>query len=100
MFTMMNSARLNVGLEGVAVGEAAPQAVVAYAKEPQAGFRAGRGRLGTIINHPDMQRTPATWRPTCSRAGDLEGALRRSGGYGGAPRRCGHARSRRCAKTC
>src|SRR5579871_2561289 len=33
MFTMMNSARLNVGLEGVAVGEAARQAALAYAQE-------------------------------------------------------------------
>ena len=32
MFTMMNHARLNVGLEGVAVAEAAYQKAVAYAR--------------------------------------------------------------------
>ena len=33
MFTMMNHARLNVGLEGVAVSEAAYQKAAAYARE-------------------------------------------------------------------
>ncbi len=33
MFTMMNNARLGVGLEGVGIAEAASQAAVAYAQE-------------------------------------------------------------------
>ena len=37
MFTMMNSARLNVGLEGVAVGEAAYQAAFSYAQDRKQG---------------------------------------------------------------
>jgi hypothetical protein len=56
MFTMMNSARLNVGLEGVAVGEAALQASVAYAKDRKQGSVAGERGTVPIIRHPDVQR--------------------------------------------
>jgi alkylation response protein AidB-like acyl-CoA dehydrogenase len=56
MFTMMNSARLNVGLEGVAVGEAALQAGVAYAKERRQGAAPGIKGAAPIIRHPDVQR--------------------------------------------
>ncbi len=49
MFTMMNAARLNVGMEGVAVAEAAYQKALAYAQERRQG-----GAL--IINHPDIRR--------------------------------------------
>ncbi len=49
MFTMMNSARLNVGLQGVAIAEAAFQKAHAYAQErKQSG--------GLIITHPDVRR--------------------------------------------
>jgi alkylation response protein AidB-like acyl-CoA dehydrogenase len=56
MFTMMNSARLNVGLEGVAVGEAALQAGVAYAKDRRQGSISGERGAVPIIRHPDVQR--------------------------------------------
>ncbi len=56
MFTMMNSARLNVGLEGVAVGEAALQAGVAYAKDRKQGSVPGAKGAAPIIRHPDVQR--------------------------------------------
>jgi alkylation response protein AidB-like acyl-CoA dehydrogenase len=49
MFTMMNAARLNVGMEGVGVAEAAYQKALAYAQERRQG-----GAL--IINHPDIRR--------------------------------------------
>jgi len=49
MFTMMNAARLNVGMEGVAVAEAAYQKALAYARERKQG-----GAL--IIDHPDVRR--------------------------------------------
>ena len=54
MFTMMNNARLNVGLEGVQVAEAATQAAVAYARQRVQGTRAGRPTA--IVEHPDMRR--------------------------------------------
>jgi len=54
MFTMMNNARLNVGLEGVQVAEAATQAAVAYARQRVQGTRAGRPTA--IVDHPDVRR--------------------------------------------
>jgi alkylation response protein AidB-like acyl-CoA dehydrogenase len=60
MFTMMNSARLNVGLEGVAVGEAALQAARAYANERKQGSAPGVEGSAAIIHHPDIQRSIAS----------------------------------------
>lgn len=57
MFTMMNSARLNVGLHGVAIGERAYQRAVDFAKNRvQSAPVSGRGTSATIINHPDVRR--------------------------------------------
>jgi 3-(methylthio)propanoyl-CoA dehydrogenase len=49
MFTMMNNARLNVGLQGVQIGERATQAAIYYAKD-----RVQSGKA--IIEHPDVRR--------------------------------------------
>ncbi len=49
MFTMMNHARVNVGLQGVAIAERAYQGALAFAKERVQG----RGR---IIEYPDVRR--------------------------------------------
>ena len=57
MFTMMNSARLNVGLEGVAIGEAAYQAAYAYAQERKQGRAAGVEGAAPILHHADVRRT-------------------------------------------
>lgn len=54
MFTMMNAARLGVGVQGVAVAEAALQAATAYATE--------RVQMGPIIRHPDVRRMLAESR--------------------------------------
>jgi len=58
MFTMMNHARLNVGLEGVAVAERAYQGALAYAKERVQGRPPGlkAGERVSIVNHPDVRR--------------------------------------------
>lgn len=57
MFTMMNNARLNVGLQGVAVAERAYQHAVAYARERvQSAPVSGGGKSVAIINHPDVRR--------------------------------------------
>lgn len=57
MFTMMNNARLNVGLQGVEVAERATQRAVAYARERIQSARAGKGREPVaIIEHPDVRR--------------------------------------------
>ncbi|MEO7178510.1 MAG: acyl-CoA dehydrogenase [Allosphingosinicella sp.] len=54
MFTMMNNARLNVGLQGVSIGERATQAAVAYARQRVQGVR--EGRPAAIADHPDVRR--------------------------------------------
>jgi 3-(methylthio)propanoyl-CoA dehydrogenase len=56
MFTMMNHSRLNVGLEGVAVSEAAYQTAVRYARERIQGRPIGSDAPAPIIHHPDVQR--------------------------------------------
>ncbi|MEK8025166.1 acyl-CoA dehydrogenase [Pseudaquabacterium rugosum] len=58
MFTMMNHARLNVGLEGVAIGERAYQAAREYAlmRVQGRGIGLGEGDSATIIGHPDVRR--------------------------------------------
>jgi alkylation response protein AidB-like acyl-CoA dehydrogenase len=58
MFTMMNHARLSVGVEGVAVGERAYQHAVEYAKTRVQGREIGQksGDRVTIIHHPDVRR--------------------------------------------
>ncbi|HYZ47513.1 MAG TPA: acyl-CoA dehydrogenase family protein, partial [Sphingomonas sp.] len=57
MFTMMNAARLAVGMQGLGVAEAAYQAGAAYAKERKQGKSLARGEAGgaeadPIIVHP------------------------------------------------
>ena len=54
MFTMMNNARLNVGLQGVQVAEGATQKAAAYARERIQGVR--DGRPAAIVEHPDVRR--------------------------------------------
>ncbi|MDB5579673.1 MAG: acyl-CoA dehydrogenase [Bradyrhizobium sp.] len=58
MFTMMNNARLNIGLQGAQVAEAATQAAVAYARERIQSPRAGSPSRDSvaIIEHPDVRR--------------------------------------------
>ena len=58
MFTMMNNARLGVGLEGVALAERATQQALAYARERRQGRApdaAGPG-MSPILMHPDVKR--------------------------------------------
>ncbi len=58
MFTMMNHARLNVGLEGVAIAERAYQQARGYALDRVQGKTLGRETEAskTIIGHPDVRR--------------------------------------------
>jgi len=64
MFTMMNQARLGVGLQGVAIAERATQQALAYARERRQGRAAGAREDGpsTIIAHPDVRRMLLTMR--------------------------------------
>jgi acyl-CoA dehydrogenase len=56
MFTMMNHARLSVGLEGVSISERAYQLALTYAKDRVQGTVPGKPGRVTIINHPDVRR--------------------------------------------
>ena len=86
MFTMMNNARLAVGMQGVAVAEAAYQKALAYAQERRQGktpaFQ-GEG-MAPIVHHPDVQRNLLTMKAltqvarsiayACAHALDMEAA--------------------------
>src|SRR5947209_5472505 len=61
MFTMMNNARLAVGLQGVGIAERATQAAMAYAHDRKQG-RAGANASSPIIAHPDVKRMLLTMR--------------------------------------
>ncbi|MCO6386128.1 acyl-CoA dehydrogenase [Aliihoeflea sp. 40Bstr573] len=64
MFTMMNNARLAVGIEGVAVAEAAFQKAHAYAldrRQGKAPGHAGEG-MAPIVHHPDVMRNLLTMK--------------------------------------
>ncbi|MBP2560219.1 acyl-CoA dehydrogenase [Neorhizobium galegae] len=64
MFTMMNNARLAVGMQGVAIAEAATQKAVAYAQDRTQGKAPGWSGNGMspIIEHPDIARTLITMK--------------------------------------
>jgi acyl-CoA dehydrogenase len=56
MFTMMNRARLAVGLQGVGIAERATQQAIAYARDRK------QGPAGAIIAYPDVRRMLLTMR--------------------------------------
>ena len=58
MFTMMNQARLAVGLEGVGIADRATQQALSYAQERRQGRAIGKKSDGSdpIIVHPDVKR--------------------------------------------
>ncbi|MDA0229786.1 MAG: acyl-CoA dehydrogenase C-terminal domain-containing protein [Proteobacteria bacterium] len=67
MFTMMNGARLGVGMQGLAIGETAYQSATAYAKERRSGKSLAKGAKSAeaadpIIVHPDVRNMLLTVR--------------------------------------
>ena len=86
MFTMMNNARLAVGIQGVSVAEAATQKAIAYAQARRQGKAAGYTGEGMapIVHHPDVQRNLVTMKAltsaarsicySCAHALDMKGA--------------------------
>jgi len=64
MFTMMNQARLAVGLEGLAVADRAYQQALEYALERRQGRRSDtpKGESALIIEHPDVRRMLMTMK--------------------------------------
>ena len=70
MFTMMNHARVGVGLQGAAIAEHAYQQSVAFASErvQSAAIGAKTRESVAIINHPDVRRMLMTMRATTEAA--------------------------------
>jgi 3-(methylthio)propanoyl-CoA dehydrogenase len=64
MFTMMNNARLSVGVEGLSLAERAYQMAVDFAKERRQGRAPGAaaGEQSPIIEHPDVRRMLLTMK--------------------------------------
>ena len=66
-FTMMNEARLNVGMQGLSISEVAYQNAAAYAKEriqgrSLSGAKAPDKKADPIIVHPDIRRNLMTMK--------------------------------------
>ena len=69
MFTMMNHARVNVGLQGVAIAEAAYQDALDYARTRVQSARHGGARDAVrIVEHADVRRMLMTVRATTQAA--------------------------------
>ncbi len=64
MFTMMNAARIGVGMEGLSVSEAAYQHALSYAHEREQGRPIGAPATETvpIVEHPDVRRMLLTMK--------------------------------------
>ncbi|MGI1662870.1 acyl-CoA dehydrogenase [Palleronia sp. KMU-117] len=78
MFTMMNNARLGVGMQGIGVAEGAFQQALAFATQRRQGRAGGSG---TIAEHADVRRMLASMKAdifaaraialACAHAGDM-----------------------------
>ena len=62
MFTMMNNARLGVGVQGIGVAEGAYQHALAYAQDRKQGRSMVKGGTGTILDHADVRRMLITMK--------------------------------------
>ena len=65
MFTMMNHARLSVGIQGLSISERAYQQALAYAKEREQGRRPGQSGRARIIQHADVRRMLMLMKSGC-----------------------------------
>ena len=62
MFTMMNTARISVAIQGMAVAERAYQQAAAFARERRQGRAVGASESSPIVDHPDVRRMLMTMR--------------------------------------
>jgi alkylation response protein AidB-like acyl-CoA dehydrogenase len=98
MFTMMNRARLAVGLQGVAIAERATQQALAYARERRQGHAEGAAEASPIIAHPDVRRMLLSMRALTRAARAISYATavaldRAERGSGEAARQAAHERA-------
>ncbi|TDQ83338.1 hypothetical protein A8950_1624 [Dongia mobilis] len=86
MFTMMNNARLTVGVQGIGIAERALQQAAAYARQRVQSAVVGAPKDANlpILHHPDVRRNLATMQVltqgaralACFTAGALDRAIR------------------------
>lgn len=62
MFTMMNNARIGVGVQGLSQAEAATQKALEYALDRKQGRSPVEGGTGTILDHADVRRNIMTMK--------------------------------------
>jgi len=62
MFTMMNNARLGVGVQGLGAAEGAYQKALSYAQERKQGRPMIKNGTGAIIDHADVRRMLLTMK--------------------------------------
>ena len=62
MFTMMNNARLGVGVQGIGQAEGAYQHALAYAQDRKQGRAMVEDGTGTIMDHADVRRMLGTMK--------------------------------------
>lgn len=64
MLTMMNNARLSVGVQGLALAERSYQDALRYAQQRRQGRAVGAppGELSPIVGHPDVRRMRLTMK--------------------------------------
>ena len=65
MFTMMNHARLSVGIQGLSISERAYQQALSYAKEREQGKVPGQPGRARIIEHADVRRMLMLMKSGC-----------------------------------
>ena len=65
MFTMMNHARLSVGIQGLSISERAYQQALDYAKEREQGKVPGQPGRAKIIDHADVRRMLMLMKSGC-----------------------------------
>ena len=85
MFTMMNQARLGVGLEGVGIADRAYQQALAFAQERRQGRAVGKTGDGIGSDHRPSRRQADADAHALAHRGGADDLLRHRGGA----RRCG-----------
>ncbi|OUS07165.1 acyl-CoA dehydrogenase [Rhodobacterales bacterium 52_120_T64] len=68
MFTMMNNARIGVGVQGLSQAEAATQKALQYASERKQGRSPVENGTGIILDHADVRRNIMTMKTLTSTA--------------------------------
>lgn len=62
MFTMMNNARLGVGVQGIGVADAAYQHALSYAQDRKQGKTSAQAETDSILGHADVRRMLVTMK--------------------------------------